>query len=184
MNMDDRVRFNTNRTTRTRKEADDVVGRGIAQWRTERPDIDSSGKAVVGRLLHLQGVVLQAVNDALSPHGLKYQEYAVLATLRVSGTPFKMTPSSLKSRLLFTSGGLSNLLKRLEANAWIARSNDPNDGRGVLVSLTAKGRKLADAAMPDHARAELQLLDDFTASERKLLTTFLTRLMSSQRAAR
>ena len=26
---------------------DDLVGRGIRQWRNERPDLDSSGKAVV-----------------------------------------------------------------------------------------------------------------------------------------
>lgn len=163
-----------------RRRDDDVVSRGIAQWRAERPDIDSSGKAVIGRLLHLQGVVLQTVNTALAPHGLKYQEYAVLATLRVAGAPFQMTPSNLKSRLLFTSGGLSNLLKRLEASAWITRCNDPSDGRGVLVSLTIKGRNLADVAMPDHARAELQLLGSFPKAQRDLLGALLARLMRNQ----
>ena len=85
----------------------DIVGRGMAQWRHERPDIDGSGKAVVGRILHLQEIILRAVNAALAPHGLRYTDYAVLATLRVSGEPYRMSPTRLQSTMLFTSGGVS-----------------------------------------------------------------------------
>ncbi len=66
----------------------DIVGRGMAQWRRERPDIDCSGKAIVGRVLRLQDVILRAVNGVLERHGLRYPIYAVLATLRVSGPPY------------------------------------------------------------------------------------------------
>ena len=175
--MDARVKSPTANRNSPGRRADDVVGRGVSQWRAERPDLDSSGKEVVGRLLHLEGVVLQAVNAALAPHGLKYLEYAVLATLRVSGSPYRMTPSNLQARLLFTSGGLSNLLKRLEGNGWIQRADDPQDGRGVLVSLTAKGRRLADRAMPDHANAELRLLRMFSRQERVQLAGLLARMI-------
>lgn len=176
--MDARVKSPSANRGRGRR-ADDVVGRGVAQWRTERPDIDSSGKEVIGRLLHLEGVVLQAVNAVLAPHGLKYLEYGVLATLRVSGAPYRMTPSNLQARLLFTSGGLSNLLKRLEANGWVQRTDDPQDGRGVLVCLTPKGRRLADRAMPDHANAELHLLRMFSPQERDHLADLLARMMDA-----
>lgn len=158
---------------------DDLVERGIRQWRNERPDLNSSGKAIVGRLLRLEEVVLRTINEALAPHGLKYQEYAVLATLRVAGAPYKLSPSRLQSTLLFTSGGLSNIFKRLEAQGWIKRSNDPNDGRGVQVRLTAKGRQLADAAMPDHAQAERKLLHMFNPDEEKLLAALLSRMMTA-----
>ena len=156
----------------------DLVERGIRQWQRERPDIDSSGKAVVGRLLRLEEVVLRTLNQVLEPFGLKYQEYAVLATLRVAGAPYRLSPSHLQSTLLFTSGGLSNLLKRLEKEGWIKRSIDPNDGRGVLVKLTAKGIRLADEAMPRHAAAELHLLRMFDASQRDALATLLSRMMT------
>jgi len=181
--MDARATPSRKNRTDSRHKSDDLVGRGIAQWRAERPDLDSSGKEIVGRLLHLEGVVLQAVNSALTLHGLKYLEYAVLATLRVSGTPYCMTPSQLQARLLFTSGGLSNLLKRLELNGWIQRTDDPNDGRGVLVSLTTKGRRLADRAMPDHARAELRLLRMFSLEEREQFAQFLARMMAGSEPA-
>lgn len=155
----------------------DLVGRGIAQWRNERPDIDSSGKAVVGRLLRLEEVILRTINEALAPHSVKYQAYAVLATLRVAGAPYRLTPSRLQSTLLFSSGGLSNLLKRLERDGLVRRTGNPQDGRGVLVSLTAKGRGLADRAMPDHANAELKLLEMFSAKERHALSGLLSRMM-------
>jgi len=156
---------------------DDLVGRGIKQWRSERPDLDSSGKAVVGRLLRLEEVILRSINSVLLPFGLKYQEYAVLATLRVSGPPYRLTPSRLQATLLFTSGGLSNLLKRLEQGGLIKRSTDPKDGRGVLVKLTAKGQRLVDEAMPKHAAAELHLLRMFDAQQRETLSCLLSLMM-------
>ncbi|MGE0803868.1 MAG: MarR family winged helix-turn-helix transcriptional regulator [Lautropia sp.] len=155
----------------------DLVGRGMAQWRRERPDLDSSAKGVVGRLLRLEDVVLRHVNAALAPHGLRYQEYAVLATLRVAGAPYRLSPSQLRATLLFTSGGLSNLLRRLEIDGYIRRSEDPADGRGVLVTLTAAGRRLADRAMPDHARAEQALVAMFDRAERNSLASMLSRMM-------
>ena len=133
---------------------------------------------MVGRLLRLEEVVLSRINLVLKPFGLRYQEYAVLATLRVAGAPYRLSPSRLQSTLLFTSGGLSNLLKRLEAEGWIARSIDPNDGRGVLVKLTRKGVRLADEVMPKHAAAELHLLRMFDASQRELLATLLGQMMT------
>jgi DNA-binding MarR family transcriptional regulator len=156
---------------------DDLVGRGMAQWRRERPDIDCSGKAVVGRILRLQDVILRAVNARLAAHGLKYPAYAVLATLRASGTPFRMSPSRLRATLLLTSGGLSNLLARLETQGLVRRSADPIDGRGVVVELTSRGRQLADLAMPTHAAIERHLLRMFDQLERAELARLLSRMM-------
>lgn len=136
----------------------DRVGRGMAAWRRERPDIDGSGKAVVGRILQLNEIIMRAVDKALARHGVKYPVYAVLATLRVSGPPYRMSPTELLSSLLVTSGGLSNLLRRIEADGYIRRMADKRDGRGVIVELTAKGVALADASMADHAAVERELI--------------------------
>jgi DNA-binding MarR family transcriptional regulator len=156
---------------------DDLVGRGMAQWRRHRADIDCSGKAVVGRILRLQDVIVRAVDARLAAHGLKYPAYAVLATLRVSGDAGRMSPSQLRATLLLTSGGLSNLLARMERQGLVRRSADPADGRGVIVGLTARGRHLADAAMPTHAAIERHLLRMFTAAERDVLARLLSRMM-------
>jgi hypothetical protein len=54
----------------------DRVGAGMQRWRREFPEIDCSGKAVVGRLLHLHEVFLTAVNRTLGKHRLKYPAFA------------------------------------------------------------------------------------------------------------
>jgi DNA-binding MarR family transcriptional regulator len=161
----------------------DLVGRGMAQWRRQRPDIDCSGKAVVGRILHLQETILRAVNAALAPHGLRYPDYAVLATLRVAGEPFRMSPSRLQATMLFTSGGVSNLLRRVEKKGYVRRLADPADGRGVLVELTQKGLTLAEAAMADHAATERRLCAMLDKDEQEILSALLSRMILLNGAA-
>ncbi|MCW3475862.1 MarR family winged helix-turn-helix transcriptional regulator [Limobrevibacterium gyesilva] len=161
----------------------DLIGRGMAQWRHERPDIDCSGKAVVGRILHLQDIILRAVNATLAQHGLRYPAYAVLATLRASGAPFRMSPSRLQATMLFTSGGVSNMLRRLEAQGLVCRAADPADGRGTIVELTAKGLALADAAMADHAGVERRLAAMLSGAEQDILASLLSRMILFNGAA-
>ncbi len=155
----------------------DIVGRGMAQWRRERPDIDCSGKEIVGRILRLQDVILRAANGALERHGLRYSAYAVLATLRASGAPCRMSPSRLQETLLLTAGGTSNLLARLEKKGWIRRLADPLDGRAIIVELTGPGRALVDRAMVDHAATERQLVNMLTADEQAAMAGLLSRML-------
>ena len=49
--------------------------------------------------------------------------------------------------LLISSGGLTKLLKRLEAAGLIERPENPEDGRSQLVQLRPEGARLAEAAM-------------------------------------
>jgi DNA-binding MarR family transcriptional regulator len=158
--------------------APDLVARGMAQWQRERPDIDCSGKAVVGRIVMLQDIVLKTVNTALAPYGLRYPAYAVLATLRAAGAPYRLSPSQLQATMLFSSGGISNLLARVEQQGYIRRSTDPADKRGVQVALTRKGLALADRAMIDHAAAERNLCSMFTKTEQNELALLLSRMIA------
>lgn len=155
----------------------DRVGAGMLLWRREFPDIDCSGKAVVGRLLHLHEVFLKAINRTLARHRLKYPAFAVLATLRVHGAPYRMSPTALLDSLILTSGGLSNLLRRLEKAGHIRRMADDADGRGVIVELTAQGRRLVEPAMRDHAETERRLIKALASDEQALVTQALGRMM-------
>lgn len=149
----------------------------MQRWRRARPDIDCEGKAVVGRILRLEGVILQHVDAALKPFDLKYQAYAVLATLRVNGPPYEMTPGALTQCLLLSSGGTSNLLARLERQGFITRTNSRKDRRAVHVRLTDAGKSLADQAMEAHAKAERDLLADLSEEDRAALGALLRKLI-------
>ena len=156
---------------------DDRVGAGMRRWRREFPDIDCSGKAIVGRLLHLNGIVLAAIEGSLARHGLKYPAFAVLATLRVQGAPYRMSPKALLDALILTSGGLSNLLRRLETSGDIRRLADETDGRGVIVELTENGRARVEPAMRDHAEVERRLVAALGLPEQARTADALAKLM-------
>lgn len=161
------------------RQEQDRIESGIQRWRHEFPDIDSSGKAVVGRILHLQEIFLITINGALEPFGLKYPEFAVLATLRVQGQPYRMSPKALLDSLILTSGGLSNLLRKLEKRGLIRRSQDAVDRRGVVVELTALGRKRVEPAMRLHAQTELSLVRSLTARERRHSADAMSKLIKT-----
>lgn len=162
----------------------DLVGNGMRLWRREMPDIDCSGKAVVGRILHLHDIILRAVDRALAPHGLKYPAYAVMATLRVQGAPYAMSPKELLRTLILTSGGLSNLLRRMEQAGQIRRMSDDRDGRGVIVRLTEHGRSIVEPAMRDHAAAERRLAALLSPPRQRDLVRSLSMMMRAVQPSR
>ncbi len=119
----------------------------LAQWERERPDLDTAGFAVAGRVLVLAKLLERRVADALAPHDLSQWGFDVLATLRRQGAPYRLTPTELSRATMLTTGAMTNRLDRLESAGLVERSADPNDRRGVLVSLTAEGRERVDRAL-------------------------------------
>jgi DNA-binding MarR family transcriptional regulator len=154
--------------------------RAVQQWRKERPDLDVSPMAVIGRLSEAATVISR---DRLSPvfarFGLQHGEFDVLATLRRSGAPFALTPTELYEATMVTSGGMTNRLDRLERAELIARKAHPTDRRGTIVQLTDKGRKLIDKALTAHVENEHAILSALTTAERDTLAALLGKLIDS-----
>jgi DNA-binding MarR family transcriptional regulator len=59
----------------------------------------------------------------------------------------------------------------------VGRRTDPKDGRGILVSLTGKGRVAVDAAIADLLAAERDILSGVSADEQGQLAGLLRRLI-------
>ncbi len=118
--------------------AEDIVDQLLRDWARERPDLDTSAMAVVGRLLHLGGLLQTRAGDRLREHGISYTELDVLATLRRSGKPYRLSPSALMKSVLLTSGAMTACLNRLESRGLIRRTPDDVDRRSLMASLTPK----------------------------------------------
>lgn len=157
----------------------DIADIGLALWRRERPEIDCSGKAVTGRVLRLGEVFMNAMNANLAPFGVPYSYYAIVGTLRSIGRPYRMSPTELQNTLMITSGGVSNLLKKVEKLGYIRRMNHPKDGRGVIVELTESGFALSEVAMVAQADCERRLVTSLSKEEQKVLAALLKRLVLS-----
>ena len=79
----------------------------------------------------------------------------MLATLRSVGSPFELRPTDLQARLLLSSGGISNVLNRLERNGLVERQRESNDGRSCWVRLTGEGAELAYAFARNWTEAQI-----------------------------
>jgi DNA-binding MarR family transcriptional regulator len=157
----------------------DHVDTVLAQWAAERPDLDASPMAVIGRLSRLSRLVGVHLGRTFSAHGLDGPSFDVLATLRRNGPPHRLTPTELMRSAMVTSGAITQRLDRLEARGLVTRSRADTDGRVVHVALTRKGRALIDRALPDHVDTEHRLLAALTPAERNTLASTLRKLLES-----
>lgn len=91
--------------------------------------------------------------------GLTHMGYMVLSTL--SEREDRRLPMSRLAKLASASlSRLSHVVARLEAQGWVRRERDPEDGRVQIAVLTDAGyAKVVDSA-PGHAEAVQQLLFD------------------------
>jgi DNA-binding MarR family transcriptional regulator len=136
----------------------DEVDAIVAAWQRERPDVDVSAMQVLSRVSRLARHLDRARKQAFAAHDLETWEFDVLAALRRTGPPHDLSPGRLVADTLVTSGTMTNRVDRLAARGLVERRPDPSDRRGVLVRLTASGRRTVDAA-----------LDELLAHERKIL---------------
>jgi DNA-binding MarR family transcriptional regulator len=148
----------------------------LEQWRRERPDLDHSPIGVIGRVSRLARELEQRLEPVYREHGLEPGWHDVLATLRRSGPPFRLRPSEFTRALMLTSSGTTKRLDRLEHAGLIERAPDPDDRRGVNISLTPKGRALIDRLTEAHMENERRLLGALSEAEQRRLADLLRKL--------
>ena len=154
----------------------DEVDRLIAAWKRERPDLDLSPLAVLSRITRIARHLDIARRDAFAD--LETWGFDVLAALRRAGAPHQLSPGQLMQETMVTSGTMTNRLDRLEELQLITREQDPDDGRGSLVTLTRSGIRAVDAAMEDLLENERQLLKDLSGKDREQLAALLSTLVT------
>ena len=154
----------------------DEVDRLIAAWKRERPDLDLSPLAVLSRITRIARHLDIARRDAFAD--LETWGFDVLAALRRAGAPHQLSPGQLMQETMVTSGTMTNRLDRLEELQLITREQDPDDGRGSLVTLTKSGVGAVDAALEGLLENERELLGTLTAKDRELLADLLSKLVT------
>src|SRR5215475_167927 len=152
-------------TGEERDEVDDLV----AAWRHQRPDLDVAPLQVLSRVSRLARHLDIARRSAFASHDLESWEFDVLSALRRAGPPFQLTPGALLRATLVTSGTMTNRIDRLAAAGFVSREPDPRDRRGVLVTLSERGREVVDAAFIDLLKREHALLARLDSPEREAL---------------
>ena len=158
----------------------DLLDRLIRDWKRERADLDASAMGVVGRILVLGKSLEQQAEQVLKPFGVRYTDLDVLATLRRSGSPFRLRPSELLNSVLITSGSMTACLDRLESAGLVDRERVPEDRRGCIVKLTRKGKQLTDKAIARRFEQAADAISHLGANERRTLERLLRKLQAGQ----
>jgi DNA-binding MarR family transcriptional regulator len=165
----------------TERDGVDLI---LEQWQRERPDLDHSPVGVVGRISRLARELEARLEPVYREHGLEPGWHDILATLRRHGAPYRLRPTDLTNASMLTSSGTTKRLDKLEQAGLIARSPDPDDRRGTLITLTDAGRELIDVLTPAHLENERRILAALTEDEQRRLADLLRKLQLALPASR
>lgn len=154
----------------------DHVDRIIAQWAAERPDLNTSPMALIGRLKRVSVHLGHEMGKTFAAHGLSAADFDMLATLRRSGAPYRLSAGALMDSTMVTSGTMTHRIARLVKQGLVDRVPNPDDGRGVLIALTASGLQRIEAAVTDHVATQARLVSDLTAEDQAALIALLRKL--------
>lgn len=145
-------------------------------WAAERPELDTDGIAVVGRIMMLSHILERRVSDVLKPHALNYSDFDVLATLARAGAPHELTPTELMDAVILSSGAMTALLDRLTQRSLIKRGQSRSDGRIRTAILTQQGKTLVDKAVSARFAEAAEAVGGFSAEDQDALAMMLRRM--------
>jgi DNA-binding MarR family transcriptional regulator len=112
------------------------------------------------------GLLLDAFQHrCLDPFDVKFIDYSVLRVLQLAGPPYELTTGELGDIVLRSSGGMTQIVDRLESAALVERVADRSDRRKVVVQLTPAGRDLAQRASAAYARQRRRIIKALSAEE-------------------
>jgi DNA-binding MarR family transcriptional regulator len=122
---------------------------------------------------------LDALQDeCLAPFGISFGDYAVLRLLDDPPDGVSLSPTRLADMVVRTTGGMTKSLDRLERQGLVRRRPDPADGRGVLVGLTPKGRRVAQDASAAYVVGRQRVLEHLDEGEAEEIDLALRRLLA------
>jgi DNA-binding MarR family transcriptional regulator len=117
----------------------------------------------VGAALHVSiGLFVRRLRQAPVQEQLTMPEISALSRLERAGLA---TPGELAKAEQISPQGMGATLGALEERGLVERHRDPSDGRRVVMSLTAAGRRMVDNKRTARAEQIGKALAGFTATE-------------------
>jgi DNA-binding MarR family transcriptional regulator len=123
----------------------DPIAEAQRQWEEHGWASEAAGMATVTSIMRLQQVFLSRADAQLRPLGLTFARYEVVMLLSFSSKG-SLPLGKISERLQVNAASITSAVDRLEAQGLVARRPNPDDGRGTLAAVTAKGRRLATQA--------------------------------------
>lgn len=110
-------------------------------------------------------------------YDLLHSHIDVLVSLYFDDKP--LSPTDLYDATIFSSGGMTKVLKKLEERNLIKREASSSDKRSMLISLTIQGRELIENCMVEIAKAKEKKFSILTQKEKEDLKNILSKITYS-----
>ncbi|SFK08343.1 DNA-binding transcriptional regulator, MarR family [Pseudovibrio ascidiaceicola] len=123
------------------------MGKALEQMRQNWPEAVSIETELFLSMNRFAEILDQNCTKELEVYGLTNGAFEVLVALRGCPEPWEMSPSDLYRALLMTSGGMTKILKQLEADGLVTRIDHDTDKRSKIVRLTKAGKATVEKAM-------------------------------------
>ena len=157
----------------------DRIDRLSDEWALRAANLDIKPWQVWGRITRINDIFLLKLNKILSQNDLSYSELQTLGALIVSGPPYELNPNTISRHNLLTSGGMTNVLTRMEKKGLITRRKDARDRRGVIVSVTERGLDIFETVIVAENAIEHRLIKGLSETERTVIAVVLRKLLLS-----
>ena len=126
----------------------DVVEASRRVWLERWEPPAASGMAVFTAILRSYQLLDGQVNAVMRRHGLTFARYEILTWL-ATDPESSLALSWISKTLRIPPATVTNLIDRLEADDLVRRVPHASDARTTLAEITARGRRLAEAATKD-----------------------------------
>ncbi|MBD1574473.1 MarR family transcriptional regulator [Vibrio sp. S17_S38] len=136
------------------------------------------GAVPIGRMIHLVNQHKDRLLSAhLSPIDITPAQFKVLAVIEVEGI---YSPVEISKALSIDCGSMTRMVERLVKKSLIEKQPNPNDKRGVLLSLTTLGVEILEQCLEIIAtHVGPKLTGDLNSEEIDQLLGLLTRMLTS-----
>lgn len=114
-------------------------------------------------------------------YGIQIPEWRILMALHSCGP---LAPNEVVEHTSMDKGRVSRAQRRLAELGLVSVSNDPRDGRRLVLFLTRKGAGMCAAIIPAARETEAWFLSVLPAGERRVLDKALSRLLMRSRELR
>src|ERR1700737_5211362 len=159
-----------------RQDSVDVIQPDFART---LPEFDVRAATITGRIRRTNFHLNRHAEEVFNGFNTTGASFDVLAALYAVGPPYQMTPTQFYRGHMMSSAGVTARLDVVERAGLGARSRDPRDRRGVIVTLTRAGQKLVRDAAQALYRRQAFVQTVYIERERKQVLNLMKALLNS-----
>jgi DNA-binding MarR family transcriptional regulator len=123
----------------------DPIAEARRQWTSRWGDAVGPSMSAVTSIMRAQQILMTRLNELLKPYDLTFPRYEALMLLFLSRRG-SLPLGKMGARLQVHRTSVTNIVDQLERSGYVQRVPHDVDRRTVLASITAEGRRVAEAS--------------------------------------